>query len=249
MVDHAVASPDEWIAARKRLLAKEKKFTRLRDEINRERRELPWERVEKSYVFDGPDGRETLPDLFAGRRQLIVQHFMFDPAWNAGCKSCSFWADGYDGFFVHLEQRDVTFIAVSLAPYAKIAPFRERMGWRFKWVSSGGSDFNHDFQVSDTAEEKAAGQSWYNYRLGKASGERAGTSVFFRDDDGAVYHTYSCYSRGLDMVNAAYHYLDLTPKGRQEEELPYPQAWVQLRDEYAPGGRSQPVTADADRTG
>jgi predicted dithiol-disulfide oxidoreductase (DUF899 family) len=238
MPDHALVSKDEWIEARKRLLAKEKEFTRLRDELSRERRELPWERVAKPYVFDGPYGRETLADLFAERRQLIVQHFMFDPAWNAGCKSCSFWADGYNGFFPHLAQRDVSFVAVSRAPYDQIAAFRERMGWTFKWVSSQGSDFNYDFNVSDTAEETAAGQTYYNYRMGKASGERPGVSVFFRDDDGAIYHTYSCYSRGLDMMNAAYHYLDLTPCGRQEDGLPYPQAWVRLHDEYAPDGEN-----------
>jgi predicted dithiol-disulfide oxidoreductase (DUF899 family) len=233
MVDHALVSQEEWIEARKRLLAKEKEFTRLRDELNRERRELPWERVQKPYVFDGPNGKETLADLFAGRHQLIVQHFMFDPAWEKACKSCSFWADGYNGFFVHLEQRDIAFVAVSLAPYPKLAAFKDHMGWNFKWVSSYGSEFNHDFQVSDTAEEKANGQTYYNYRTGKPSGERAGISIFFRDDEGAIFHTYSCYSRGVDMMNAAYHYLDLTPKGRQEDGLSYPQAWVRLHDEYA----------------
>jgi predicted dithiol-disulfide oxidoreductase (DUF899 family) len=238
MVDHPLVSQDEWIEARKRLLAKEKEFTRLRDELSRERRALPWERIQKSYVFHGPHGSETLADLFAGRRQLIVQHFMFDPSWNAACKSCSFWADGYNGFVVHLAQRDVAFVAVSLAPYAKLAAFKERMGWSFKWVSSEGSTFNHDFQVSDTEEEKAKGTAVYNYRTVKPSGERPGISVFFRDDDGAVFHTYSCYSRGVDMMNAAYHYLDLTPMGRQEDDLSYPQAWVKLHDEYVPDGKN-----------
>ncbi len=238
MVDHTLVSQEEWIKARKRLLAKEKEFTRLRDELNRERRELPWERVQKSYVFDGPNGKETLADLFAGHHQLIVQHFMFDPTWEKACKSCSFWADGYDGFFVHLEQRDVAFVAVSLAPYAKLAAFKERMGWNFKWISSHDTEFNHDFQVSDTAEEKVNGQAYYNYRMGKPSGERPGISVFFRDDDGAIFHTYSCYARGLDMMNAAYHYLDLTPQGRQEDGLSYPQAWVRLHDEYAPHAKT-----------
>ncbi len=233
MTKHAVVSQDEWVEARKRFLAKEKEFTRLRDALNRERRELPWVRVDKRYVFEGPAGRETLADLFAGRHQLIVQHFMFDPSWEAGCKSCSFWADGYNGFFAHIEQRDTTFVAVSLAPFEKLKAFQERMGWTFKWVSSQGSDFNRDFQVSETPREKEKGQSYYNYRVGEPfSSERPGVSVFYRDDDGAVYHTYSCYARGLDMMNGAYHYLDLTPKGRDEEGLPYAQAWVRLHDEY-----------------
>jgi predicted dithiol-disulfide oxidoreductase (DUF899 family) len=234
MVNHAVVSQDEWIEARKRLLAKEKEFTRLRDELSRERRELPWARVEKQYLFEGPNGKETLSDLFAGRHQLIVQHFMFDPSWDAACKSCSFWADGFNGFAIHLEQRDLAFVAVSLAPFGKLAAFKARMGWTFKWVSSLGSDFNHDYQVSETAEEKAKGQAYYNYRMGKPfASERPGISVFYRDDDGAVFHTYSCYARGLDMLNAAYHYLDLVPKGRDEAALPYGMAWVRLHDEYA----------------
>jgi predicted dithiol-disulfide oxidoreductase (DUF899 family) len=232
MVDHALVSEAEWVEARKRLLAKEKEFTRLRDELNRERREMPWVEVREQYVFDGPNGKETLADLFAGRRQLIVQHFMFDPNWEAACKSCSFWADGYNGFFVHLEQRDVAFVAVSTAPLAKLEAFRRRMGWKFKWVSSQGNDFNQDYQVTDSQEEKASGQSYYNYRLDKTfSSERPGISVFYRDD-GRIFHTYSCYARGLDMLNAAYHYLDLTPKGRDEAGLPYSMAWVRLQDEY-----------------
>jgi predicted dithiol-disulfide oxidoreductase (DUF899 family) len=169
-----------------------------------------------------------------GRHQLIVQHFMFDPGWDAGCKSCSFWADGYNGFFAHLEQRDLAFAAVSLAPFDKLGAFKERMGWKFKWVSSLGSDFNRDYQVSETPEEKAKGQAYYNYRIGKSFGsERPGISVFYRDDDGAIFHTYSCYARGLDMMNGAYQYLDLAPKGRDEDGLPYPMAWVRLRDQYA----------------
>jgi predicted dithiol-disulfide oxidoreductase (DUF899 family) len=233
MLNHPVVSHDEWIDARKRLLTKEKEFTRLRDELSRERRELPWERVEKTYVFHGSNGKQTLADLFAGRRQLIVQHFMFDPRWDAACKSCSFWADGYNGFFVHLERRDAQFVAVSLAPYARLEAFKKRMGWQFKWVSSHGSDFNSDYHVSARPEETAKGEAYYNYRFEKTSGsERAGISVFYRDAEGAVYHTYSCYARGLDMLNAAYHYLDLLPKGRDESALSYPQAWVRLHDEY-----------------
>jgi predicted dithiol-disulfide oxidoreductase (DUF899 family) len=232
MAEHAVVSENEWIEARKRFLAKEKEFTRLRDELNAERRGLPWARVAKEYVFDGANGRETLADLFAGRRQLITQHFMFDPSWNAGCPHCSFWADGYNGFVVHLAQRNVTFVAVSRAPFDKIKAYQERMGWRFKWLSSLSNDFNYDYHVSETDEEKANGQVYYNYRFEKPFGERHGISVFYCGDDGAVYHTYSCYSRGLDMMNAAYHYLDLTPEGRNEEGLPFPQAWVRRHDEY-----------------
>jgi predicted dithiol-disulfide oxidoreductase (DUF899 family) len=233
MVQHSVVSEADWIEARKKLLTKEKEFTRLRDELAQERRDLPWVRVKKKYVFEGPNGKETLADLFAGRHQLIVQHFMFDPGWSAACKSCSFWADGYNGFVVHLAQRDVTFVAVARAPYEKIKAFKERMGWTFKWLSSHGTDFNYDFHVSGTEEEKAKGEAYFNYRMGKPFNEHAGTSVFYRDDEGAIFHTYSCYARGLDMLNAAYHYLDLTPMGRDEEALPYPQDWVRLRDEYA----------------
>jgi predicted dithiol-disulfide oxidoreductase (DUF899 family) len=233
MVQHKVVSQDEWIEARKRFLAKEKEFTRLRDELSRERRELPWTRVDKPYVFDGSNGKETLADLFAGHHQLIVQHFMFDPSWDAACKSCSFWADGYNGFFPHLEQRDLAFVAISLAPLDKITAFKQRMGWTFKWLSSLGSDFNRDYQVTETPEEKAKGQAFYNYRVGKPfGGERPGISVFYRDDDGAIYHTYSCYARGLDMLNGAYHYLDLTPKGRDEQGLSHPMSWVRRHDEY-----------------
>jgi predicted dithiol-disulfide oxidoreductase (DUF899 family) len=233
MMDHRVVPHAEWVEARRRLLAKEKEFTRLRDELTRERRELPWERVAKTYVFTGPKGQETLADLFAGRRQLIIQHFMFDPTWGAGCKHCSFWADGYNGFFIHLAQRDVAFIAVSLAPFGKLKAYQERMGWKFKWVSSQGSEFNCDFQVSETPEERAQGRSYYNYRMGEGVGlERFGISVFYRDDDASIFHTYSCYARGLDMMNAAYHYLDLTRKGRDEDALPYPQAWLRRHDEY-----------------
>ena len=234
MVQHKVVSPDEWTEARKRFLAKEKEFTRLRDELSRERRELPWVKVDKPYVFDGPNGKESLADLFAGLHQLIVQHFMFDPSWDAACKSCSFWADGFDGFFVHLAQRDVALVAISRAPLDKLEAFRQRMGWRFKWVSSLSNDFNQDYQVSESPQEKAKGEAYYNYRVGEPwSGERPGISVFYRDDAGAVFHTYSCYARGLDMLNGAYHYLDLTPKGRDEDGLSYPMKWVRLRDAYA----------------
>ena len=235
MVKHTVVSQQEWIEERKRLLAKEKEFSRLRDELSRERRNLPWVRVEKPYVFDGPQGKATLADLFAGRHQLIVQHFMFEPSWTAGCKSCSFWADGFNGFASHLEQRDLAFVAVSIAPLEKLNAFKRRMGWTVKWVSSASSDFNQDFHVTQTDEERARGQTDYNYRLSATpfGPERPGISVFYRDDDGTIFHTYSCYARGLDMLNAAYHYLDLTPIGRDEGGLPHPMAWVRLHDDYS----------------
>jgi predicted dithiol-disulfide oxidoreductase (DUF899 family) len=233
MQDHAVVSREEWIEARKQLLAKEKELTRLRDRLSQQRRDLPWVRVDKDYVFDGPAGKVTLPDLFEGRSQLIVHHFMFDPSWQAGCPSCSFWADGCNGFFRHLNQRDVTFAAVSRAPIAKLVAFRQRMGWSFPWVSSLGSEFNHDYQVSFTPEEIASGAITYNYaRTKPGPAERVGFSVFFKDDRGAVFHTYSCYSRGVDMLNGAYHHLDLVPKGRDEAGLPYSQAWVRHHDQY-----------------
>ena len=194
---------------------------------------MPWVEVRKQYVFDGPNGKETLADLFAGRHQLIVQHFMFDPSWDAGCKSCSFWADNFDGFYVHLNQRDVTLVAVSRAPWPLISRFKARMGWRFPWVSSAGSDFNFDYGVSFTAEQLAPGEVVYNYAPRRTSmTELPGISVFAKDEDGNVLHTYSCYARGLDMMNAAYHYLDLVPKGRDEAGLPYPQSWVRHHDNY-----------------
>ncbi len=233
MESHKVVSRDAWIEARSALLAREKEFTRLRDELSRQRRELPWERVEKSYVFDGPNGKETLSELFEGRHQLVVQHFMFGPDWEAGCKSCSFWADNFNGITEHLSQRDVTFVAVSRAPLPTLQAFAARMGWRFKWLSSLGSDFNFDYQVSFSPEAVAKGEVTYNYARRETSmTELPGISVFFKDGHGAVFHTYSCYARGLDMMNAAYHYLDLVPKGRDEAGLAYPMAWVRLRDQY-----------------
>jgi predicted dithiol-disulfide oxidoreductase (DUF899 family) len=230
---HKVVSGDQWIEARKQLLIKEKEFTRLRDQLSQERRDLPWERVEKNYAFDGPDGKETLSDLFAGKSQLIVYHFMFDPSWEAGCKSCSFWADNFNGIDIHLKHRDVSFLAISRAPLAKLEAYRRRMGWGFKWVSSFGSDFNHDFGVSFTPEQMAAGSAYWNYANQKPfEAETVGISVFCRDQ-AQIFHTYSCYQRGVDMLNGAYHYLDLTPKGRDEaDQKPHAQAWVRRHDEY-----------------
>lgn len=228
---HAVVSSDEWIAARQRLLIKEKEFTRLRDQLSQQRRELPWEAVGKEYVFEGPDGRQTLRELFAGRSQLIVYHFMFDPSWDAGCPHCSFWADNFNGIVVHLNHRDVTMVAVSRAPYAKLAAYEKRMGWNFKWVSAHDTDFNFDYHVSFKPEEVAAKDAWYNYKLQDPSApEREGVSVFHQDQDGRVFHTYSAYARGIDMLNAAYHYLDLAPKGRDEGGRN--QFWVRRHDEY-----------------
>jgi predicted dithiol-disulfide oxidoreductase (DUF899 family) len=233
MDSHRIVSQDEWIEARKQHLAKEKEFTRLRDELAAQRRALPWARIDKAYAFDGRNDKESLSDLFGGKSQLVVQHFMFAADWQAACKSCSFWADGYNGIVAHLARRDVAFVAVSSAPLAKIEAFQTRMGWSFKWVSSAGTDFNHDFHVAFTPDEIASGRIYYNFAWRKRSAtELPGTSVFFKDEQGTVFHTYSCYERGLDMMNAAYQYLDLVPKGRDEAALPSPQAWVRLHDDY-----------------
>ncbi len=231
MENHKVVSREEWLEARKQFLAKEKEFTRLRDQLSQQRRDLPWVRVDKPYVFEGPNGNETLPELFGDRSQLIVYHFMFDPSWEAGCKSCSFWADNFERNVIHLKQRDVTLVAISRAPLSKIEAFKNRMGWTFKWVSSANGSFNYDYHVSFTPEQLAKGEAYYNYATQKNSmSELPGISVFCKDSNGTVFHTYSCYARGLDMMNAAYHYLDLVPKGRDETDDP--QAWVRHRDNY-----------------
>ncbi len=232
LAEHRVVTHDAWLKARTAFLKKEKEMSRARDELSRLRRELPWEKVEKAYVFDGPDGKETLADLFAGRSQLAVYHFMFDPKSQAGCKRCSFWADHYDAMPVHLGARDVTFVVVSRAPLARIVEFKQRMGWRFKWVSSNGTDFNYDFGVSFTPEEVERG-GFYNYRAGSAVGsEREGFSAFYKDAAGAVYHTYSTYARGIDLLNGTYNLLDLMPRGRDEDGLEFTQAWVRYHDGY-----------------
>ncbi len=229
---HQVVSREEWIAARERHLAREKEFTRLRDELSAERRALPWVRVEKPYSFEGPDGKATLADLFAGRSQLIVYHFMLGADWEEGCRSCSFWADNLQGIDIHLAARDVTLITVSSAPLDRITQFKIRMGWTHRWVSSAGSDFNRDYQVTSTPGELER-EVYYNYRWIRSTlTERPGISVFYKDSDGAVYHTYSGYSRGLDMLNGAYHYLDLAPKGRDEANLARAMSWVRLHDSY-----------------
>lgn len=228
-----VVSRNEWLAARKELLTKEKEFTRLRDRLSAERRTLPWVKVEKRYVFDGPNGKETLADLFAGRSQLIVYHFMFGPGWEEGCPSCSFVADHIDGAVVHLAQRDVTLLAVSRAPLPQIDVFKKRMGWRFKWVSSYGNDFNRDYHVSFTKDELAKGKVYYNYAMEEFGSEEApGASVFYKERTGEIFHTYSAYARGLDMLVGAYNYLDLVPKGRDEDALAFTMAWVRHHDRY-----------------
>jgi predicted dithiol-disulfide oxidoreductase (DUF899 family) len=228
-----VVSHEEWLKARVDLLAAEKEFTRQRDALTRRRMAMPWERIGKNYVFDTLEGKRTLAELFEGRRQLLVQHFMFAPGWEQGCPSCSFMADHTDGANVHLAQRDITLAAVSRAPLAEIERFRQRMGWQFKWVSSHGSDFNYDFGVSFTPEEVAKGEVDYNYgRWPFAHEELPGISVFYRNDAGEVFHTYSTYGRGVEAMMGAYNLMDLTPKGRDEDNLNFTMEWVRHHDRY-----------------
>jgi predicted dithiol-disulfide oxidoreductase (DUF899 family) len=241
--EHKVVSSKEWIASRKELLRKEKEFTKLRDTLSRQRRELPWEKVEKQYVFDGPQGKQTLGDLFDGKSQLIIYHFMFGPDWQEGCPSCSFNMDHTDGALVHLAQRDVSFAAVSRAPIFKIDAFKRRMGWNFNWVSSYGSDFNYDYQASFTAEQIAKGKVEYNFDLVEfPSAEGPGISVFYKDKDGNIFHTYSAYARGSENTINTYNYLDYVPKGRDEDGLPFTMAWLRHHDRY-----EDRRLADADR--
>lgn len=229
-----VVSHEEWLKARLELLAAEKEFTRQRDALTRRRMAMPWERVEKSYRFEGPNGALSLADLFDGRSQLIVYHFMFGPDWEEGCTSCSFWADNFNGIPIHLKHRDATFTAVSRAPLAKIDAYKKRMGWSFPWVSSDGSDFNFDYHASFTPEQIAQGKAYYNYKVRPdiEGDEWPGISVFYKDATDTVFHTYSCYERGIDMVNAAYQFLDLVPKGRDENGFEFSMAWLQRHDEY-----------------
>ncbi len=240
MVDHKVVSHEKWAAARKKHLAKEKEFTHLRDQLSRERRELPWELVEKDYTFEGESGKVTLHDIFDGRSQLVIYHAMFNPdtaglhtTWtpDAPCFSCSWWMDNFNGITVHLNHRDITMVAVSLAPYEKLAAYKKRMGWTFPWFSSVGSDFNFDYHVSFAPDQLADGQVEYNYHLFPWSmSEAPGISIFLKDE-GKIYHTYSTYARGLDMLNVAYHYMDLVPKGRNEGDEGQG-GWLRRRDEY-----------------
>jgi predicted dithiol-disulfide oxidoreductase (DUF899 family) len=228
---HQVVTRERWIEARRKLLDEEKAFTRARDELAALRRALPWEKVEKDYVFEGAEGKKTLSQLFDGRSQLIVYHFMFGPDWKAGCPHCSRWADSFDRIIVHLNQRDVTMVAISRAPYRRLAAYRKRMGWRFEWFSSGKSDFNFDYQASFTPEETARKRALFNYTVQDPGvSEREGISVFYKDAKKRIFHTYSTYARGIDMMSADYQYLDLVPKGRDEGGRgPY---WVRRHDEY-----------------
>lgn len=235
MPGHTVVTSEEWLRARLDLLEQEKELTRQRERLNLARRNLPWEKVEKVYRFETAAGGKSLSDLFDGSSQLIVYHFMYGADWDAGCPSCSYWADNFNGIAVHLKQRDIAFVSVSRAPLATLLAFRERMGWHFDWVSSQDSDFNEDYQVSFASTVTDEKLRYYNYSDSDFSGDEApGISVFAKDEDGFVFHTYSCYARGLDMLNGAYHYMDLVPKGRDEDDLPWPMAWVARRDEYKP---------------
>ena len=231
-MEHRVVESDEWIEARKQLLIKEKEFTRLRDELSQLRRELPWEAVTKQYVFEDPEGKQTLAELFDGKSQLVVYHFMFGPTWDAGCPHCSHWADSFNGVIVHLNHRDVSMVAVSRAPHARLAAYKKRMGWTFKWVSSSGTDFNFDYHVSFSPEDIARKKTFYNYAVQEQDmSEREGVSVFFKDVAGRVFHTYSTYARGIDLFSVDYNYLDIVPKGRDENGRgPF---WVRRHDEYA----------------
>lgn len=232
-----VVSREEWIAARKQHLIREKAFTRQRDQLSAERRALPWVRVDQPYLFDGPEGQQTLAELFAGRSQLVIYHFMFGPGWEEGCRGCSFLADHIDGANLHLAHHDVSLVVVSHAPWREFQAFKKRMGWRFKWVSSHGSDFNYDYQVSATPNQIAAGKVIYNYEASQDPGEEMpGLSLFYKDAAGDIFHTYSAYARGLDLLVGAYNYLDLTPKGRNETEI---MDWVRHHDRYdeAPAGK------------
>jgi predicted dithiol-disulfide oxidoreductase (DUF899 family) len=230
MTAHPVVSHQEWLAASRDFLAKEKEFTRLRDELSRQRRALPWERIEKEYFFDASEGRVRLADLFDGHGQLLVYHLMFGPDWSEACKSCSFWADNFNGIDVHLAHRDTALVAVSRAPLAMLEAYARRMGWSFRWVSSGDGDFNFDYAVSSRPGEAELDYNFGTMKVGP--GEMPGVSAFRRGEDGAIYHTYSTYARGVDMLNGAYHLLDLTSKGRDESELPFTMSWVKRRDQY-----------------
>jgi predicted dithiol-disulfide oxidoreductase (DUF899 family) len=230
MQPHKVVSREEWLAARKAHLIHEKELTRRNDKLAAERRELPWIKVDKNYVFDGPKGRQSLAQLFGGNSQLIVYHFMFGPDWEQGCPSCSYLADHIDGANLHLKHHDVSVIAISRAPWAKIAPFKKRLGWHFDWVSSNGCDFNFDYHVSFTEADRAQGNAYYNFETRDyMCDELPGVSVFFKDADGTIYHTYSAYARGGDILLGANNYLDLTPKGRNETAG---MDWIRHHDRY-----------------
>jgi predicted dithiol-disulfide oxidoreductase (DUF899 family) len=229
---HPTATRAEWLEARLRLLARERELTRLHDELSVERQALPWVPVPAEYRFEGPAGEASLAELFGGRSQLLVYHFMFDPAWDEGCPSCSFWADNFDGVGVHLAQRDVAFVAVSRAPYEKLDAYRTRMGWSFPWYSAANTAFNFDFNVSFTPEQLARRDTYNFAPMERPMAEQQGLSAFVMED-GAVYHTYSTYARGIEAFNGAYQLLDLAPRGRDEDGLPWPMAWLRRHDQYA----------------
>jgi predicted dithiol-disulfide oxidoreductase (DUF899 family) len=230
---HAVVSRDAWVEARKTHLEHEKEFTRQRDELSRERRQLPWLEINQDYSFEGPEGMRSLGELFGGRSQLIVYHFMLGPDWDEGCVSCSFWADNFNGVDVHLAHRDATFVVVSRAPLQKIESYKRRMDWSFAWLSSSESTFNLDMGVSHSPDDVGEDELNYNFGTQRFGGDEApGVSVFLRDDDGRIFLTYQTFARGLDMVNGAYHFLDLTPNGRDEDELPWTMAWLSRHDAY-----------------
>lgn len=244
--NHPVASHDEWLVERKALLTREKELTRLSDQVADARRALPWVRIDKNYLFDTPDGQRTLGELFDGRRQLLVQHFMFAPDWEQGCPSCSFMADHMDGMTAHLAQRDVTFTAISRAPLADITKFRARMGWQFNWASSRRSDFNYDFRVSFTPVETAKGEIHYNYGpWPHAFDEWPGISAFYKNDQGAVFHTYSTYARGVEAMMGTYKLLDLAPKGRSERNVDHKMEWVKHHDRYETAAQNDADTQGA----
>src|SRR5882724_2584100 len=240
VANHPIVSRQQWLAERQKLMAREKELTRLGDQIARERRALPWVKMDKEYLFDTPVGRRPLADLFDGRRQLVMQHFMFAPGWDQGCKSCSYMADHTDATLPHLAQRDTAFVAVSCAPLAEIESFRRRMGWTFPWVSSHGTTFNRDFHVTFTPEERKSGAVDYNFGSVPPGDEMTGVSVFWKDDAGTVFHTYSTYGRGVEVMMHTYRLLDLTPEGRDEDGLDFTMAWVRHHDRYetAPTTRS-----------
>jgi len=234
-VGHQVVSKEEWMRACRDFLVKEKELSRMSDEVARQRRELPWTRVEKPYTFDGPQGKLSLADLFGGRSQLAVYHFMLGPTWTEGCKGCSYVTDHMEGTLPHLGARDLSLVLVSRAPLSTIGAFKKRMGWHLPWVSSGGTDFNHDFAVRFSPEEVASGKPTYNFDSRPPySDENPGMSFFYKDPSGAIFHTYSIYARGLDAFLTTYAILDRAPKGRDEDGLKAPMDWVRRHDEYQP---------------
>ena len=233
MQNHTIVSRQKWLDARRKLLQEEKDFTRIRDQLSQRRRELPWVRVENDYIFDTADGKQSLSDLFEGRSQLIIYHFMYGPDWEEGCPSCSFWADNFNGIDIHLKHRDANLVVVSRAGLDQLQSYKNKMGWDFKWVSSFGNNFNYDYQASFSVEEMEKGEMFYNFNTGSfPADESPGISVFYQDSQGEVFHSYSCYARGLDMLNGAYHYMDLLPKGRDEDDLDFTMAWLRRHDQY-----------------